>query len=87
MITVDMSRGMMSKNLKKTKEFIVEVEVEPEVRRAEEKAKPFPFKVSPDSLQNVKEVYSLYCVVELSFEFLPILIRGIYDHLWTVIVK
>jgi len=55
MITVDMARGMMSKNLKKTKEFIVEVEVDPEAKKAEEKAKPFPFKVSPDSLQNVKE--------------------------------
>lgn len=55
MITVDMSRGMMSKNLKKTKEFLVEVEVDPDVRKAEEKAKPFQFKVSPDSLQNVKE--------------------------------
>ncbi len=27
MITVDMQRGMMAKNMKKSKEFIVEVEV------------------------------------------------------------
>lgn len=26
------------------------------MKKAEEKAKPFPFKISPDSLQNVKEV-------------------------------
>jgi hypothetical protein len=56
MITADMQRGVLSKALKKTKEFIVEVECDPELKKAEEKAKPFPFKISPESLQNVKEV-------------------------------
>jgi len=56
MITVEMKRGVLSSgNLKKQKEFIVEVECDPELKKAEEKAKPFAFKVSPDSLQNVKE--------------------------------
>jgi len=55
MITVDMARGMMAKNLKKSKEFIVEVETDAEFKKSlNEQA--FSFKVSPDSLQNVKEV-------------------------------
>jgi len=55
MITCDMSRSMLAKNLKKTKEFIVELQPDEETKKREGKTKPFPFKVSPLSLQNVKE--------------------------------
>ena len=54
-ITAHMARGMMAKNLSKSREFVVELESDNEARVREEKAKPFLFKVSPDSLQNVKE--------------------------------
>lgn len=47
--------GMMAKNIKKQKEFIVELEADVESRKQEKNAKPFHFKVAPDSLQNVKE--------------------------------
>ena len=46
---------MMAKNLSKQREFVVELEADVAARAREEKAKPFLFKVSPDSLQNVKE--------------------------------
>jgi len=55
MLTVDMLRGVLSKNLRKEKEFFVHIDADPEYVKAEEKAKPFQFKISPDSLQNVKE--------------------------------
>jgi len=54
MITADMTRGMMAKNLKKSKEFIVEVEADAEFKKQISET-PFNFKVSPDSLQNVKD--------------------------------
>jgi len=54
LITADMVRGMMAKNLKKSKEFIVEVEAETDFKKQITET-PFPFKVSPDSLQNVKD--------------------------------
>lgn len=46
---------MMSKNLTKQREFVVELSRDLAASRAELSTKPFPFKVSPDSLQNVKE--------------------------------
>jgi len=55
MITADMARGVLSKNLKKQKEFVVEIEMDAESKKTEEKAAVFPFKVTPESLQNVKE--------------------------------
>jgi len=55
MITANMTRGMMSKNLSKQREFVVELESDEEAKLLEAKAKPFHFKVSPESLQNVKE--------------------------------
>jgi hypothetical protein len=54
-ITANMTRGMMAKNLTKQREFVVELEADVAAHQREEKAKPFLFKVSPDSLQNVKE--------------------------------
>ena len=55
LITVDMTRGMMAKNVKKSKEFMVEIEAEADFKK-QIGDQPFAFKVSPDSLQNVKEV-------------------------------
>lgn len=55
LITVDMTRGMMAKNIKKSKEFMVEIEAEADFKK-QIGDQPFAFKVSPDSLQNVKEV-------------------------------
>lgn len=51
-ITADVSRGMMSKNVKKTKEFIVETKAGVP---APLKQPPFQFKVSPESLLNVRD--------------------------------
>lgn len=53
-MSVDMKRGAMSKNLKNNKEFVVKTKVDDSFKKALTN-KPFPFKVSPDSLQNVKE--------------------------------
>lgn len=55
MITANMARGMMAKNLSKTRELVVELEADLEAKRLEDASKPFQFRVSPDSLQNVKE--------------------------------
>jgi len=55
MISVDVNRGMLGKNLKKSKEFIVEVELDNEYKKQMTET-PFAFKVSPESLQNVKEM-------------------------------
>jgi len=55
LLTCDIPRSMLAKNLKKTKEFIVEQQLDQERRKVEIKAKPFQFKVSPESLQNVKD--------------------------------
>jgi len=55
LLTCDITRSMLAKNLKKAKEFIVEQKLDQERRKVELKAKPFQFKVSPDSLQNVKD--------------------------------
>ncbi len=54
-VTADMTRGMMAKSIRKQKEFIVELEPDMDARKQEKTAKPFMFKVAPDSLQNVKE--------------------------------
>jgi len=54
-ITAHMARGMMAKNISKQREFVVELEPDTAAHHREEKAKPFLFKVSPESLQNVKE--------------------------------
>merc|ERR1712194_633080 len=53
MLTVDMARSMMSKNLKKTKEFVVQLKADKGIE--DQTDKQFQFKISPDSLQNVKE--------------------------------
>jgi hypothetical protein len=52
--TVDMKRGSMKANLKTQKEFVVQHRVDSAFKK-EVSNKPFPFKVSPASLQNVKE--------------------------------
>jgi len=54
MITCDMPRGLMSANLKKTKEFIVHTNPDREAKRKADESKAFTFRVTPDSLQNVK---------------------------------
>eukprot|EP00455_Lapot_gusevi_P017440 TRINITY_DN1930_c0_g1_i11.p1 TRINITY_DN1930_c0_g1~~TRINITY_DN1930_c0_g1_i11.p1 ORF type:complete len:325 (+),score=112.22 TRINITY_DN1930_c0_g1_i11:86-976(+) len=51
MLSVDMARGMMSKSLKKTMEFIVELP--PPVERPA--PRPIPFEISPETLQNIKQ--------------------------------
>jgi len=72
-ITCDISRSMLAgKNLKKTREFYVEIPTEGEVRSNESKAKPFGFKISPESLKNVK-VASKRKIPEFLFE-------GYLDH-------
>jgi hypothetical protein len=53
-LTVDIARGFASKNLKKVKEFVVEMATDKERQAVEKAAKPFNFKVSPESLRNVK---------------------------------
>jgi hypothetical protein len=50
-ITADIKRGMLSKSLKRTLEFIVEA---PEKER-QIKAQPSPFSIVPESLENVKK--------------------------------
>jgi len=55
MITADMARGLMAKNLKKQKEFYVELSHDLATLQNESKSKPFEFKITPDSLQNVRE--------------------------------
>ena len=47
---------MMAKNLKANKEFLVQTKASKELRQTVKKQKPFHFKVSQESLQNVKEV-------------------------------
>jgi hypothetical protein len=54
MITVDMPRGIMSSNLKKSKEFIVHTNHDQEAEKKAEESKVFNFRVTPESLQNVK---------------------------------
>jgi hypothetical protein len=49
-ITVDITRPMLAKNLKKTLEFIVEIPTEKNF-----KPTPVPFTVTPESLENVKK--------------------------------
>jgi len=67
-ITCDISRSMLAgKNLKKTREFYVEIPSEGEVRSNESKSKPFNFKISPESLKNVK-VASKRKIPEFLFE-------------------
>jgi hypothetical protein len=51
-MTADMGRGMMSKALKKTLEFIVEI---PSVVDGKYAPKALPFEISPDTLQNVRQ--------------------------------
>ena len=55
MISADMTRGMMAKNLKANKEYLIQTKADKELRQTAKKQKPFHFKVSPESLQNVKE--------------------------------
>lgn len=53
MLTVDMPRSMLAKNLKKQKELVVQMKAGDD--QEDLTHKPFHFKISPDSLQNVKE--------------------------------
>jgi hypothetical protein len=53
-ISVDMPRGIMSSNLKKSKEFIVHVNPDIEAKQKAEESEKFNFRVTPESLQNVK---------------------------------
>lgn len=55
MIHVDMPRGMLSNNLKKSKEFIVALKHNTEWAQRALESKAFPFTVTPDHLQNVKQ--------------------------------
>jgi hypothetical protein len=73
MITADMARGLMAKNIKKQREFIVQLPKSNETYASELKAKPFPFKVTPESLQNVRES-SKRKIPEFEFE-------GFLNHL------
>jgi len=54
-ITCDMPRGMMAKALKCDREFIMHSKAPDDLLNTLKQRKPFHFKVSPDSLQNVKE--------------------------------
>lgn len=55
MINVDMARGMLSTNLKKSKEFIVALHHQEEWAQKALESKSFPFTVTPQHLQNVKQ--------------------------------
>jgi len=55
MLTATIARGMLGTASKKSREFVVEVELDAESRKQLQDP-PFSFKVSPDSLQNIKEV-------------------------------
>jgi hypothetical protein len=46
---------MLSSTLKEVREFFVELNRDPEVMEAARAAKPFKFRISPESLLNVKE--------------------------------
>jgi hypothetical protein len=54
MISCDMPRGIMSSNLKKNKEFIVHINPDTEAKQKAEESEKFNFRVTPESLQNVK---------------------------------
>jgi len=54
-VAVEMPRGMLSSTLKEVREFFVELNRDPEVMEAARAAKPFKFRISPESLLNVKE--------------------------------
>lgn len=53
-VTADMARGIMSKNLLKSREFYVENMTDAETKKQITDS-PVSFKISPESLQNVKE--------------------------------
>jgi len=55
MLSATMIRGMMSRALTKQREFLVETESNSETMTIVANQKPFHFRVSPESLQNVKE--------------------------------
>lgn len=54
-ITCDMPRGMMAKALQCSLEIVVHSKASDDLKKSLKDRKPFHFKVSPDSLQNVKE--------------------------------
>lgn len=56
-MNVEMNRGSFTKKLTKNKEFIVELASDAEVIKTVKAAKPFKFKISPDSLQNVRDTF------------------------------
>lgn len=70
--SVEVERGLMSKNLLNNKEFIVELLADEELKRSQQKAEQFKFKIAPSSLQNVK-ASSRSKIPEFKFE-------GYLDH-------
>lgn len=52
---VEMPRSMFSSTLKEVREFYVELNRDPEVMETARASKPFKFRISPESLLNVKE--------------------------------
>lgn len=54
LIKAEMERSVLNKNLKKTREFVVETPA-PAEEKTQKQRKPLKFKVSPESLQNVRK--------------------------------
>lgn len=56
LMTCDLKKsGMMGKNAQVTTELVVQVKTDSKTKKTLSKQKKFPFKISPDTLQNVKE--------------------------------
>lgn len=55
MIHLEMAKGMFSAPVKVSKEVFVELPRDDDVNQLIKEAKPFPFKITPAALQNVKE--------------------------------
>jgi len=72
-ISCEITRPMLSgKSLKKNREFYVEIPGDSEIKSTESRSKPFNFKISPESLKNVK-VASKRKIPDFLFE-------GFLDH-------
>ncbi len=68
---------MMAKNLKTNKEFLVQTKASKELRQTVKKQKPFHFKVSQESLQNVKEVTLFLKLGGMAFLFRRSLLKNV----------
>lgn len=55
MVNIEMAKGMFSNPVKLSKEIFVELPRDEEVNQLIKAAKPFPFRIAPAALQNVKE--------------------------------